>query len=123
VNFVEAYKCGKAGIEDLDEYVEARHVGSDDITLHEFLGMTRDEYFVCINDESALRNFLEAKAGECKLCGGSEVVDHYHSSDPSVIGMISLPCPDCCPPPAPVVSCGHCGQRIELGECNCKEGK
>lgn len=46
MNFVQKYKKGLVTQEDIDYYVQEWHEGSCDKKLHEFLGMTWEQYSV-----------------------------------------------------------------------------
>ncbi|AXI72404.1 hypothetical protein [Streptomyces cavourensis] len=59
--FVEDALTGVAGVEDIDSYVDAWHDGDGgDLELHEFLGMTWDEYRLWVEKPNTLRFILSA---------------------------------------------------------------
>ncbi|MFF5802023.1 hypothetical protein [Streptomyces sp. NPDC012746] len=59
--FVEDALAGDAGIDDIDSYVDAWHDAEDsDLELHEFLGMTWDEYRLWVEKPKSLRYILSA---------------------------------------------------------------
>ncbi len=58
--YVEDALAGVAGISDIDDYVDSWHDGSSDLDLHEFLGMTWDEYRLWVERPNTLRYILAA---------------------------------------------------------------
>lgn len=59
--FVEDALTGVSGVEDIDSYVGAWHDGEgSDLELHEFLGMTWDEYRLWVEKPNTLRYILSA---------------------------------------------------------------
>ncbi|MFG2410941.1 hypothetical protein [Streptomyces goshikiensis] len=59
--FVEDALTGDAGLDDIDSYVDAWHDTEDgDLELHEFLGMTWDEYRLWVEKPSTLRYIVSA---------------------------------------------------------------
>jgi hypothetical protein len=68
-SFVESVLSGDAGINEIDDYIEAWHSLPDDSSeagqeLHEFLGMTWDEYRLWVERPESIRFTLAArKAG------------------------------------------------------------
>ena len=61
--FFSLYADGKATPDQLDDFVEAWHESGDEETreLHEFLGMTWDEYGVLLMTDDALPLILDAR--------------------------------------------------------------
>ncbi|MFC5668189.1 hypothetical protein ACFP3U_35150 [Kitasatospora misakiensis] len=57
-SFVEAALSGRASLDDLDDFVDAWHDGDSDLPLHEYLGMTWDEYRTCTERPESLRYIL-----------------------------------------------------------------
>lgn len=43
-NFIEKCIDGDALYDEIDDYIAEWHEGTSDLPLHEYLGMTRDEY-------------------------------------------------------------------------------
>ena len=60
--FVEACLSGTAGLADVDRFVERWHLGGDTRPLHEFLGLTPQEYAAWVEDPQTLRFILLAHA-------------------------------------------------------------
>ena len=59
-SFVEALKWGEADYEDIHDYIGEWHDGPYTCALHEFLGMTREQYFKWINgDEEYLKRAFQ----------------------------------------------------------------
>ncbi|MEU7660859.1 hypothetical protein [Streptomyces lincolnensis] len=60
-SFVDDALIGVAGIDDVDSYVDAWHDEDDtDLELHEWLGMTWDEYRLWVEKPSTLRYIVAA---------------------------------------------------------------
>jgi hypothetical protein len=62
-SFMVALLDGKARIDEMDDYVQRWHDGAhkDGQTLREFLGMTADEYQLCLHSASVLTGVLAAR--------------------------------------------------------------
>jgi hypothetical protein len=60
-NFVSAALSGRASVDDLDDYIDEWHDSDATLSLHEFLGMTWDEYRTCTERPEALRYILAAR--------------------------------------------------------------
>ncbi|MGW5781126.1 hypothetical protein [Streptomyces sp. NPDC003863] len=59
--FVDDALAGVAGIDEIDSYIDAWHDADDtDLELHEFLGMTWDEYRLWVEKPTTLRYILSA---------------------------------------------------------------
>lgn len=61
-SFIEAALGGYAGLEDIDLYVDAWHDGSDSRELHEYLGMTWEEYQLWVERPESLRYIVSSRA-------------------------------------------------------------
>lgn len=59
--FVDDALTGMAGITDIDSYVDSWHYGETELPLHEFLGMTWDEYRLWVEKPNTLRFILSAR--------------------------------------------------------------
>lgn len=61
--FVEAYLAGEASIGDIDNWVDYWHTHETGHALHEFLGMTHDEYeqWLKSGENAVLQSILEAR--------------------------------------------------------------
>jgi hypothetical protein len=59
-NFISDCIRGVALLEDIDDYIDQWHEGGTGQTLHDFLGMTRQEYNAYLLDESALAFIVKA---------------------------------------------------------------
>lgn len=59
-SFVSDCIHGIALLEDIDDYIDQWHEGGTGQTLHDFLGMTRQEYNAYLLDESALAFIVKA---------------------------------------------------------------
>lgn len=59
MTFVSDYLMNKVVIEDVDSYVDAWHNGeAGDITLRRYLGLTKHEYSLFLQDADALYKIL-----------------------------------------------------------------
>ncbi|WEH40923.1 hypothetical protein [Streptomyces sp. AM 2-1-1] len=59
--FVDDALVGVAGVDDIDSYVDAWHDADDtDLELHEWLGMTWDEYRLWVEKPTTLRYIVSA---------------------------------------------------------------
>jgi hypothetical protein len=52
--FIDLCLDGRAVLEQVDDFVDQWHLGHDDVTLHDFLGLSQDEYSLWINDPDVL---------------------------------------------------------------------
>lgn len=59
--FVDDVLAGSALWTDIDDYVAEWHEGGSDEPLHEFLGLTKDEYALWVEKPEALRLILAAR--------------------------------------------------------------
>ena len=57
-NYVEACLAGEALLYEIDDYIETWHTSDSLLPLHEFLGMTEQEYEAWVEDETALSTIL-----------------------------------------------------------------
>lgn len=59
--FINDALAGTAGVDDIDSYIDAWHDSDDNAgELHEFLGMTWDEYRLWVEKPNTLRYILSA---------------------------------------------------------------
>jgi hypothetical protein len=65
MTFVECYLEGAVQENDIEWWVTAWHAGifGSGLLLHEYLGLTWDEYAQWASDPSALPHILEARTG------------------------------------------------------------
>jgi hypothetical protein len=59
--FVDDALAGAAGIADVDSYVDFWHDSEVDVELHDFLGLTWDEYRLWVEKPNSLRYILAAR--------------------------------------------------------------
>ncbi|MBS4193155.1 hypothetical protein KHA94_23930 [Bacillus sp. FJAT-49705] len=52
---------GGEGIEDIEDYIEAWHNSDSDEEIYEYLGMTMEEYFIFVEDDSMLKTIFYAR--------------------------------------------------------------
>lgn len=60
-SFIESCLLGHALLEEIDDYVDRWHEGESDDELHRFLGMSKSEYNVWLNDPSVLPLIIVAR--------------------------------------------------------------
>jgi hypothetical protein len=60
-NFIEKCLAREATPEDIDDYIDQWHDNPGNLALHEFLGMTRDEYAGWIADAAILPIIINAR--------------------------------------------------------------
>ena len=62
LTFVELCLKGEASADEVDDFVDRWHEGDADVPLHEFLGLTRDEYARWVEAPDSLTLTLSARA-------------------------------------------------------------
>jgi hypothetical protein len=60
-SFVEQCLQGEATLDDIEDFVEAWHQSDDERELHEYLGLTWEEYALSVERPQALRFVLFSK--------------------------------------------------------------
>lgn len=60
-NFMEMYLSGEAVPDEIDDFVDRWHESDSDLSIHEFLGMTREEYLSWVKDPNVLPCILDAR--------------------------------------------------------------
>ena len=60
-NFIDMCLSGDALPDEIDDFVDRWHEGDSDLSIHEFLGMTREEYLSWVKDPNALPRILDAR--------------------------------------------------------------
>ena len=60
-NFIDRCVKGTALLDDIDQYVAAWHSSDLEVSIHEFLGMTQEEYFRWIEDASILPAIVNSR--------------------------------------------------------------
>ena len=73
-SFVDAFRAGEVDAEKIDDYIEYWHTHETGNELHEFLGMTWEQYEVWVRHNNKVLNalFLDKAKPEmpiCKMCG------------------------------------------------------
>ena len=63
-NFIENCLAGTANPDDLDDYIEKWHNGNSPLPVHEYLGMTWDEYGAILKDAKAIEKIIENRRKE-----------------------------------------------------------
>lgn len=59
--FIERYLAGEARPEEIDDYVDAWHRTPRGLELHEFLGMSKEEYALWLRNPDALGEIAHAR--------------------------------------------------------------
>lgn len=59
--FVELCIAGEASLEEIDDFIDAWHAARGGTELHEYLGMTGDEYSLWLRAPDALPCILRAR--------------------------------------------------------------
>lgn len=59
-SFIQDCINGEALLSEIDDYIDLWHASSDDIPLHLYLGMTKGEYALFIEDEGFLASIVTA---------------------------------------------------------------
>jgi len=62
--YIEQLISGDASISNIDNYIELWHNSDSILELHEFLGMTIEEYSDYLTDETSLSNFISFEIWE-----------------------------------------------------------
>ncbi len=60
-SFIDLCLDGRAFVDEIDDYIDLWHEGGTDISLHEFLGMTRPEYALWVEKPESIKFILFAK--------------------------------------------------------------
>jgi len=58
-NFVQDYLAGNASLEDIDDYISAWHDGDSKKELHEFLGLSFDEFALFVQNQDLLSSIIQ----------------------------------------------------------------
>ena len=65
-NFIEKCLSREATPADIDDYIDQWHDNPGNLALHEFLGMTRDEYAGWIADSAVLAAIINSRKYSAK---------------------------------------------------------
>ncbi len=66
-SFVDHCRSGQASVADMDDYVERWHAGPCAVDLHDYLGMTWDEYAAWVANPDLLPLIIKAHEGNRTL--------------------------------------------------------
>lgn len=66
-NFIDLALSGNAGLEDIDDFVDAWHESDGSVTLPDFLGMTPDEYALWVSNPETIEVILRARRDQFML--------------------------------------------------------
>jgi hypothetical protein len=76
--FFDLYSSGRALSDDIDDFIDSWHEGTDlqarSLPLHEYLGLTLDEYELWVHDPDVLPQILIARRESRPL---SDVMNDY----------------------------------------------
>lgn len=64
VTFIEYCITGKLSLDDIDDFIDIWHNSDTNINLHEFLGMTVEEYSNWVHNPDILSSIIESKKME-----------------------------------------------------------
>ncbi len=59
-NFVKDVINADALLEQIDDYIEQWHESDTDLSIHDYLGMTEEEYFLWVEADFYLKYIIEA---------------------------------------------------------------
>lgn len=77
-NFIQDCLNADAILEEIDDYVEKWHNSIQDVTVHEFLGMTEEEYFLWVDNDFMLKFIIKAHQENKSI---DEILELEHFSD------------------------------------------
>lgn len=60
-NFIERCQRGESLLDEIDDFIDDWHENQDDLELHEFLGMTWDEYSLWIKEPNTLSSIINRR--------------------------------------------------------------
>ena len=60
-SFMKMCLSGEALPDEIDDFVDRWHESDGDLSIHEFLGMTREEYLDWVKDPDVLARILDAR--------------------------------------------------------------
>lgn len=60
-NFIQSCLEGDAFLSEIDDFIDSWHEGDSNLSLHEFLGMTRDEYEIWLKNPDMLPFIIRAR--------------------------------------------------------------
>jgi hypothetical protein len=81
LTFVEACLAGSATLDEIDHYVEAWHESADPREMHEYLGLTWEEYALWVERPASLRYVLFSRRFEIPL---ERALAEYPAEQPAV---------------------------------------
>ncbi len=59
--FVDRCLRGEVLVDDIDDYVDLWHEGGEDVSLHDFLGFTPEEYALWVERPDSIKFILNAR--------------------------------------------------------------
>lgn len=80
-NFYNLYLNGDVLLVEFDEFIDEWHDGDYDCELHEFLGLTFEEYSLWVDDDSFLELIFESKQRKITV---EELIKEYEQNTPMV---------------------------------------
>ena len=60
-SFIEQCLSGHALLDEIDDFIDTWHESDSDLELHDFLGMSNDEFSAWVKDSSVLPHIIRAK--------------------------------------------------------------
>jgi hypothetical protein len=62
ITFVDLYLDGQVDFDEIDDYVDYWHDNNeDDVDLHKFLGLTKEDYKLWVEDHYSLKHVLDER--------------------------------------------------------------
>ncbi len=58
MDFLEKVLTGKAQLDEIDDYVERWHLSSSRLELHEYLGLSLQEYSKWVEDPESIKKLI-----------------------------------------------------------------
>jgi hypothetical protein len=77
--FIDLVLHGDVVMDEIDDFVEAWHRSDSDETLHEFLGMTSEEYDLWVEKPESLPLILAAREDRLPV---AEAIERYAEFEP-----------------------------------------
>jgi hypothetical protein len=74
-DFVDQCLAGEVAAEEIDDFVTAWHEGDDGRPIHQFLGLTPEEYAVWVEQPASLRYILFSRRHGIDLEDALELAD------------------------------------------------
>lgn len=77
-NFIQACIDADVLVDEIDDYIDEWHDGDYDVDLNEFLGMTKEEYRLWVENDSMIKYIITAHMENKSI---SEVIAEYYEAE------------------------------------------